>query len=206
MAARRRPFHEVADFTALGLDPKAFKIVVVKAGYLVPEIAAFADDGTTVVVRTAAGTEHRFEREAVIQEACRCCQFPVPHGADVTVEGPARTPGDNGDGLVKDIERLPPSERWARFSAEMSRCIRCYACRQACPTCWCKECFAEHTNLKWIGPGTDPSDKMFFTAIRVFHQAGRCVECDACYRACPMGIDLRLYTKKIVKEVGAILG
>lgn len=43
LTARRRPFHEVADFTALGLDPKAFKIVVVKAGYLVPEIAAFAD-------------------------------------------------------------------------------------------------------------------------------------------------------------------
>jgi microcystin degradation protein MlrC len=43
LTARRRPFHEIADFTSLGLDPKAFRIVVVKAGYLVPAIAAIAN-------------------------------------------------------------------------------------------------------------------------------------------------------------------
>jgi len=43
LTARRRPFHRPEDFTSLGIDPKAFKIVVVKAGYLVPEIAAFAN-------------------------------------------------------------------------------------------------------------------------------------------------------------------
>ena len=36
LTARRRPFHEIVDFTSLGLDPTTFKIVVVKAGYLVP--------------------------------------------------------------------------------------------------------------------------------------------------------------------------
>ncbi len=43
LTARRRPFHQVQDFTMLGLDPKKFKIVVVKAGYLVPEIEAIAN-------------------------------------------------------------------------------------------------------------------------------------------------------------------
>jgi microcystin degradation protein MlrC len=43
LTARRRPFHEIRDFTALGLEPTKFKIVVVKAGYLVPEIAAIAN-------------------------------------------------------------------------------------------------------------------------------------------------------------------
>jgi microcystin degradation protein MlrC len=43
LTARRRPFHEISDFTSLGLDPTAFKIVVVKAGYLVPPIAAIAN-------------------------------------------------------------------------------------------------------------------------------------------------------------------
>ena len=43
LTARRRPFHEIRDFTSLELDPKRFKIVVVKAGYLVPEIAAIAN-------------------------------------------------------------------------------------------------------------------------------------------------------------------
>ncbi len=43
LTARRRPFHLPSDFTSLGLEPASFKIVVVKAGYLVPEIAAFAN-------------------------------------------------------------------------------------------------------------------------------------------------------------------
>jgi microcystin degradation protein MlrC len=43
LTARRRPFHRPEDFTSLGLQPSSFKIVVVKAGYLVPEIAAFAN-------------------------------------------------------------------------------------------------------------------------------------------------------------------
>jgi microcystin degradation protein MlrC len=43
LTARRRPFHEIRDFTSLGLDPTRFKVVVVKAGYLVPEIAAIAN-------------------------------------------------------------------------------------------------------------------------------------------------------------------
>jgi microcystin degradation protein MlrC len=43
LTARRRPFHQISDFTSLGLDPTKFKIVVVKAGYLVPEIAKIAN-------------------------------------------------------------------------------------------------------------------------------------------------------------------
>jgi microcystin degradation protein MlrC len=43
LTAKRRPFHEVRDFTSLGLEPTSFKIVVVKAGYLVPEIARIAN-------------------------------------------------------------------------------------------------------------------------------------------------------------------
>ncbi len=43
LTARRRPFHHVSDFTDLGLDPGAFHLVVVKSGYLSPELAALAN-------------------------------------------------------------------------------------------------------------------------------------------------------------------
>jgi formate dehydrogenase subunit beta len=170
------------------------------------EIASFADDGESVAVRTREGAELRFEREAVLQEACRCCQHPAPQGADITIDGPSRAPAGPGDELVKDIERLSSAERWKRFSAEMSRCIRCYACRQACPTCYCRECFAEQNNPAWIGVGAERTDVSIFHLVRIFHQAGRCVECDACVRACPMGIDLRIWTKKIAADVRALYG
>ncbi len=163
-------------------------------------------DGDMLAVSTRDAGTLSFPREQILQDCCLECRHPMPEGADVMISGEARQPGDGGYARVREFEARSREERWEHFRSELSRCIRCNACRQACPTCWCKECFAEHTNLRWIGAGTEPSDKMFFSIIRIFHQAGRCVECDACYRACPMGIDLRLYTKKIVKDVEEVFG
>lgn len=42
ITARRTPFHHMTDFTQLGLDPTQYKIVVVKMGYLVPEVDQMA--------------------------------------------------------------------------------------------------------------------------------------------------------------------
>jgi microcystin degradation protein MlrC len=43
LCAKRRPYHLLSDFTKLGLQPKLFKIIVVKSGYLEPELAAIAN-------------------------------------------------------------------------------------------------------------------------------------------------------------------
>ncbi len=43
LSAYRRPYHDIQDFTRLGLDPKSFRIVVVKSGYLSPELAPIAN-------------------------------------------------------------------------------------------------------------------------------------------------------------------
>ncbi|GAA3092822.1 M81 family metallopeptidase [Rhizobium viscosum] len=43
LSAKRRPYHNIVDFTHLGLDPRTAKIVVVKSGYLSPELAPIAN-------------------------------------------------------------------------------------------------------------------------------------------------------------------
>lgn len=43
LTASRRPFHYIEDFTRLGLDPMQFKLLVVKSGYLSPELAPIAN-------------------------------------------------------------------------------------------------------------------------------------------------------------------
>ncbi|EJK83962.1 M81 family metallopeptidase [Rhizobium sp. AP16] len=43
LSAKRRPYHNIADFTRLGLDPHQAKIIVVKSGYLSPELAPIAN-------------------------------------------------------------------------------------------------------------------------------------------------------------------
>lgn len=189
------------------VDVRKVEAAVAAAGPQAGDILGHEEDGrdTLTVVTRGAGTLS-LNREQVLQDCCLECRYPSPEGADLRVPGESRRAGDGGYARIREFEAKSREERWEYFRSELSRCIRCNACRQACPTCWCKECFAEQTNLRWIGAGTDWSDKMFFQVIRIFHQAGRCVECDACYRACPMHIDLRLYTKKIVKDVEEAFG
>jgi len=120
---------------------------------------------------------------------------------DYLVENSPKEKGEGSGQLYNGFKNKTRDERWEYFLSEMSKCIRCNACRQACPNCYCKECFAEQTDLKWIGVSNNISDVMMFHLIRIFHQAGRCVECDACHRACPMGIDLKTFTSMIVQDV-----
>ena len=139
--------------------------------------------------------------EDKIQEACEECTDAAATGADVTIEGDAKQAAVTRYEKVKEFEGKSREERWQYFVDEISKCIRCYACRQACPNCYCKSCFADQTKPRWIGAGDELSDLMAFHIGRIFHQAGRCVECDACVRACPMGIDLRPFTTKLGKDV-----
>lgn len=43
LAAKRRPYHYLADFARLRLDPRAARLIVVKSGYLSPELAPLAN-------------------------------------------------------------------------------------------------------------------------------------------------------------------
>lgn len=169
------------------------------------ESVAESEEGS-ITVHTASGQAYELDREAVVAQACKECRFPVPEHTDVLLEGTGREPGDGGKARIEAFERKSSEEKWAYFETELSKCIRCNACRQACPTCWCRECFAEQTDLKWIGASAELSEAMVFQITRIFHQAGRCVSCDACYHACPMGVDLRTYTAKIVCDVDSLFG
>ena len=163
------------------------------------------DADGTLSVRTAAGTT-TVEREAVLAEACLECACPVASGADVTVAGPSRVPATERHRRMREFEAKPREERWLQFTREMAKCIRCNACREACPNCYCKVCFADQRKPSWVSPAAQLSDTIVFHLGRIFHQAGRCVECDACVNACPMGIDLRLFTQRLASDVKDLFG
>lgn len=54
---------------------------------------------------------------------------------------------------------------------------------------------------QWVGIGADATDTQVFQLMRIFHMAGRCVDCGACVSVCPMGVDLRMFLKKLDKDV-----
>ena len=173
-----------------------------------PLITAITDGEAEITVTTADGAARTLAREPLIRDACAGCMFPAPENTDAAVSGPARAPAgaDEADRRVREFAALQAAERWARFQQEMSRCIRCYACRQACPMCYCRECFAETNNPAWIGATADTEDVSIFHLGRILHQAGRCVECGACADACPMGIDLGTFTRKIAADARELFG
>lgn len=107
---------------------------------------------------------------------------------------------------VHAIEALDADGRWEAFTAEVSRCNLCYACRNACPLCYCNQCFVDRTAPRWVNQTVEPSDIQFFQIIRTFHLAGRCVGCGACTRACPQGVNLRLLLDKLRLDVADLFG
>lgn len=144
--------------------------------------------------------------KADIARACCECVSPVVNDADISIAGKGRKPAKAGYARVKAFEAKSAQERWAIFTKEISKCIRCNACREACPNCYCKVCFADQRKPSWVSPANALSDTMLFHLGRMFHQAGRCVECDACVNACPMGIDLRLFTQKLASDALELFG
>jgi len=142
-----------------------------------------------------------------LQAHCRRCNERVPVFYDALVgEPPQVDKEDESWPDVSEIEALSPAERLVSWSREFDHCIRCYACRQACPGCYCAECLAEQVDPQWVSIAHGVSQKAFFHIMRAYHLAGRCVECHACDQACPMHIPLSLLNRKVAKEVEALFG
>ena len=143
------------------------------------------------------------------RQACQVCheRVPVTYDTLVQAEGEAGAPPaqDNYTDIV-DMENWTPRQRLDYWLKEFDRCIRCYACRQACPGCYCFECVAEQVDPHWTSIALELPEKFFFHVMRAFHLAGRCVACDACEAACPMDIPLSQLNRKLAKEVEALFG
>jgi ferredoxin len=131
-------------------------------------------------------------------------QGPLPAAAYDAVLGPplttvAPTPGVAP--LLDEMERWSAPERAAFWMAQFEKCERCYACRQACPLCYCQTCLSEQLDPAWQSIAIETDEKMFFHAMRAYHLAGRCTGCDACSTACPVGVPLYLLNQKIAREL-----
>ena len=140
--------------------------------------------------------------------AARCvrCGDRVPVVHDVLIGEPPELeelpPEDFSD--LEEIEALPPRERLAFWLREFDRCIRCYACRQVCPGCYCTTCMFERDDGLWVDIGIELGQKHIFHLGRALHLAGRCVECDECERVCPMGLPLSLLNRRLAQEMEAL--
>ncbi len=156
------------------------------------------EDGIVVV-----GNDFKdvFQKQELLQQNCAICIHRNPVLYDELAGDLVEEQKDvDRYADVRRIEEMSAGEKQAHFQNLVSDCIRCYACRNACPLCYCPVCFVDESRPQWVGKSDDMTDTLTFHFLRAYHCAGRCTDCGACERVCPVGIEVRQFTKKLEKD------
>ena len=171
-------------------------------------ISAVAFDENGIAVTTLySDTPVRVNSADVLLERCANCKSKKHVAYD-------ELQGDEGEVIescrfdeVARIEAMTPDERFAFWQNELSKCIRCNACRDVCPACTCEKCVFDNpgSGVENKSPANSFEEKMFHI-IRAFHVAGRCTDCGECSRVCPQNIPLHLLNRKFIKDINEFYG
>ena len=131
---------------------------------------------------------------------CAACAVHKPRFADETIGDvpESQSEGERNADLDQFL-RKTPAERAAFWMEELARCVKCYACREVCPMCYCNRCIVDKNRPTVIDTSATLKGNFAWHITRAFHQAGRCIGCDECTRVCPAGINLRLLNQTLAR-------
>ncbi len=163
--------------------------------------------GDKLIVETLYDGEKEVNKDTVLLEKCKNCKSKKCVAYDELL-------GENGEILdsnrfdeVEKLEKMTEEERFLFWQNELSRCIRCNACRDVCPACTCEKCVFDNANLGAENKAiADSFEEKMFHVIRAFHVAGRCTDCGECSRVCPQNIPLHLLNRKFIKDINTFYG
>ena len=169
-------------------------------------ITSIREDGDRLSVSTIYG-EKTVAKSDALAERCENCKSRkhIVYDELIGSEGEALDSGRFD--AVEALEKMSPEERFAFWQKELSRCIRCNACRNACPACTCEKCVFDNpaSGIESKAPASSFEEQNFHI-IRAFHVVGRCTDCGECSRVCPQSIPLHLINRKFIKDINEFYG
>lgn len=138
---------------------------------------------------------------------CQECKYPNPVLYDELIgsQVDAAAPADRF-AEVKQLEQKSLDEKYAYWKAQSDKCIRCFACRNVCPACSCRECLLDRSRPRWLDKEVSVAQNQFFHLIRAWHVGDRCIECGECERVCPAGVPIMQLNRKLIKDINEIFG
>ena len=176
------------------------------AGILDVQGADYPDCSDTLTVKTLYGDQEVSYASAML-ERCHVCKGKEHKIYDELMGESVDTCDADRFAQVAAIEAMSPEEKFAFFQSELSKCIRCNACRNVCPACSCRKCVFDSNKFDSAQKANATSfEEKMFHIIRAFHVAGRCTDCGECSRVCPQGIPLHLFNRKFIRDINALYG
>lgn len=187
------------------LDIEKIKSMGVKG---IKTIDGTAQDGDceTLEIKTIYGDKTVAYKDAMLSR-CHVCKGKEHMVYDEIIGESKDTADGDRFAEVNAIEAMSPEEKFEFFQKELSKCIRCNACRNVCPACSCRKCVFDSNKFDSSQKANvDTFEEKMFHIIRAFHVAGRCTDCGECSRVCPQGIPLHLFNRKFIKDINEFYG
>ena len=170
-------------------------------------LLSIASEGDTVKVETLYDGVKELNRAEVLSERCLNCKSKKHVAYDELIGEDGEVIDSNRFDEVEKLEKMSADERFAFWQNELSKCIRCNACRDVCPACTCEKCVFDNPNSGVENKAAANSfEERMFHIIRAFHVAGRCTDCGECSRVCPQHIQLHLLNRKFIKDINSFYG
>ena len=173
----------------------------------VDAVSSVEENGDKILVSSIYG-DVELVKDEVLLGKCMTCKGKTHQVKDEEIilhEMPVSK--NNRFDEVAKLEAMTEEERFAFWREQLSKCIRCNACRNVCPACSCLKCVFDNPESGVAAKANDDKfEEQLFHVIRAFHVSGRCTDCGECSRVCPQNIPLHLLNRKFIKDIDGFYG